>query len=87
MAVCEWTGVHNAGGTFELRCPDLRIRAFIFFINADIDIDIVKNICGGLENLEKFNETGFSYGLMKKRCRDVESDRSEEYLKDINGSP
>ena len=60
----EWNRVLKPEGSIEIRCPDLRIRAFLFLINpAD---DNIKNIYGGQEYPENFHKSGFSYGLLKK---------------------
>lgn len=60
----EWIRVLKDGGIFELRCPDLRLRALIFALNPKKQ-DII-NIYGEQDYPENQHRCGFSYGLLKK---------------------
>lgn len=59
----EWIRVLKDNGTFELRCPDLRARALIFFLRPSWDN--VKNIYGGQDYKGNFHNCGLTYGLLK----------------------
>jgi predicted SAM-dependent methyltransferase len=61
--VKEWVRVLKKGGTLEIDCPDLRARAFLFFINPDWR-DVV-NIYGGQDYETNYHKCGFSFGLLK----------------------
>ncbi|MBS7635567.1 hypothetical protein KEJ34_08850, partial [Candidatus Bathyarchaeota archaeon] len=70
----EWVRVLKKGEELEIRCPDLRARAFLFFLNPTWQN--VKNIYGGQDYEGNYHKCGFSYGLLKdllKSCgiRDV----------------
>jgi predicted SAM-dependent methyltransferase len=62
--VREWARVLKRGGTIEIRCPWLRVRALIFFLRPTWEN--VKNIYGGQENEWSFHKCGFSFGLLKR---------------------
>jgi predicted SAM-dependent methyltransferase len=62
--VREWARVLKRGGTIEIRCPWLRVRALIFFLRPTWEN--VKNIYGGQENEWNFHKCGFSFGLLKQ---------------------
>ena len=69
----EWVRVLKPGGSIEVRCPDLRIRALLFFLNPVTGN--IRNIYGGQDYPENFHKSGFSYGLLKlamERCGIVE---------------
>lgn len=59
----EWIRVLKNGGVFELRCPDLRARALIFFLRPSWEN--VRNIYGGQDYKENYHNCGFTYGLLK----------------------
>jgi predicted SAM-dependent methyltransferase len=60
----EWIRVLKNEGVFELKCPDLRIRALIFFLTPSWDD--IKNIYGGQDYKENYHNCGFTYGLLKE---------------------
>jgi len=64
----EWTRVLKPGGSLELRCPDLRIRALLFFFSPGPEN--VRNIYGGQEYPENYHRSGFSYGMLKEILKD-----------------
>jgi predicted SAM-dependent methyltransferase len=59
----EWLRICIPGGTIELRCPDLRIRSLLFFIQPTIQN--IKNIYGEQDYPENFHRSGFSFGILK----------------------
>lgn len=59
----EWIRVLKEDGIFELRCPDLRMRALIFFLKPSMDD--IKNIYGEQDYKENYHNCGFTYGLLK----------------------
>lgn len=60
----EWIRVLKEGGTFELRCPDLRARALIFSINPSWEN--LRNIYGDQDYPENYHKCGFSYKIAKE---------------------
>jgi SAM-dependent methyltransferase len=61
--ITEWTRCLKLGGVFEVRCPDLRARALLFFFNPNSEN--IKNIYGGQDYEGNSHGCGFSYGLLK----------------------
>jgi len=59
----EWIRVLKVGGVFELRCPDLRARAFLFFLTPSWKN--VQNIYGAQDYSENYHKSGFSYDLLR----------------------
>lgn len=59
----EWTRVLRKGGVFEIRCPDLRARALLFFLIPSWHN--VRNIYGAQDHVGNNHKCGFSYGLLK----------------------
>jgi predicted SAM-dependent methyltransferase len=59
----EWIRVLKEGGIFELECPDLRARAFLFFLAPNWKN--VENIYGGQDYDTNYHKCGFSYKLLK----------------------
>ncbi|MEM4213736.1 MAG: class I SAM-dependent methyltransferase [Candidatus Methanomethylicaceae archaeon] len=59
----EWIRILKKGGTIEILCPDLRARAFLFFLNPSWQN--IKNIYGGQEYEYNCHHCGFSFGLLK----------------------
>jgi SAM-dependent methyltransferase len=64
----EWIRILKVGGTLEIRCPDLRARAFIFSIFPNQKN--IQNIYGNQEYEFNFHKNGFSYGILKKKLQD-----------------
>lgn len=60
----EWVRVLKKGGTFEIRCPDLRARAFLFAIRPGTEN--IRNIYGSQDYPENFHHCGFSSSLLKE---------------------
>jgi SAM-dependent methyltransferase len=63
-ALSEWVRVLRKGGTMEIRCPDLRARALLFFLKPSWRN--VKDIYGGQSYVGDQHRCGFSYGLLKR---------------------
>ena len=63
QVVAEWVRVLNKNDVIEIRCPDLRTRALLFFLNSTWYN--VKNIYGEQDFPENTHKCGFSYGLLK----------------------
>jgi predicted SAM-dependent methyltransferase len=61
--LAEWVRVLKKGGILEIRCPDLRARALLFFLNPSWLN--VTNIYGGQDYAGNYHKCGFSYGLLK----------------------
>ena len=62
--LAEWVRVLKKGGAVEIRCPDLRARALLFFLNPTWQN--VKNIYGGQDYEGNYHKCGFSFGLLKR---------------------
>lgn len=60
----EWIRVLKRGGTIEIRCPWLRVRAFLFFLFPTWENVI--NIYGGQEYEGNYHKCGFSFKLLKE---------------------
>lgn len=63
IVVAEWLRVLKKGGAIEIECPDLRARAFLFFLNPTWGN--VKNIYGEQDHAGNYHKCGFSFGLLK----------------------
>lgn len=60
----EWIRVIKVGGVVELRCPDLRARALLFFFNPSLEN--IHNIYGEQDYSANFHKCGFSYSRIKE---------------------
>ena len=61
--VLEWVRVLKRGRIIEIRCPDLRARAFLLFLNPTWQN--VKNIYGEQDFTGNYHICGFPFGLLK----------------------
>ena len=59
----EWTRVLKKEGTIEIECPDLRARAFLFFLTPSWKN--IENVYGGQDYEGNYHKCGFSYELLK----------------------
>lgn len=57
------------GGIVEIRCPDLRARALLFFFFPTWKN--IKKIYGGQDHLHNYHKCGFSSGLLKKMLNEI----------------
>lgn len=60
----EWIRVLKEGGTFEIRCPDFRMRSLIFAVRPSWKN--IKNVYGGQDYTANYHHCGFSQGLLKE---------------------
>jgi len=65
----EWVRVLKRGGTLEIRCPDLRARAFIFALNPSWKN--MRHIYGGQDHSWNYHKCGFSFGLLKNLLKEI----------------
>jgi predicted SAM-dependent methyltransferase len=59
----EWVRCLKGNGIFEIRCPDLRARSFLFFLNPSWQN--IRNIYGAQDHSGNYHRCGFSYELLK----------------------
>lgn len=59
----EWIRVLRRNGIIEIRCPDLRARALLFFLSPSWNN--VKNIYGAQGDLGNYHKCGFSFQILK----------------------
>jgi len=59
----EWIRVLKKSGAIEIRCPDLRARALLFFLSPSWQN--VKNIYGEQDYVGNQHRSGFSFRLLK----------------------
>jgi len=83
--LAEWTRVLKKGGIFEIRCPDLRARAFLFFLNPSWQN--VRNIYGGQDYAGNYHKCGFSYGLLKSLLESCGIKKVKRVIKGYKGIP
>lgn len=81
----EWIRVLKKNGTIEIRCPDLRARAFLFFLNPTWRN--VKNIYGGQDYAGNYHKCGFSYGLLKSLLESCGIRKVKRIIKGYKGIP
>lgn len=63
FVLVEWARVLVRGGTIEIRCPDLRARALLFFLNPSWQN--MKNIYGEQDYFGNQHLCGLSYQSLK----------------------
>lgn len=83
--LAEWTRVLKEGGILEIRCPDLRARAFLFFLNPSWQN--VRNIYGAQDHAGNYHRCGFSYGLLKGLLESVGITNVKRVIKGYKGVP
>lgn len=81
----EWIRVLKVGGILELRCPDLQIRCFLFFLRPSWD-DII-NIYGGQDYPQNYHKCGFSYTLLKNNLNELGIVKVKRILDGYKGIP
>jgi ubiquinone/menaquinone biosynthesis C-methylase UbiE len=67
--LAEWVRVLKKHGTIEIRCPDLRARAFLYSLNPTWGS--MKNIYGEQDYLGNYHKSGFSFGTLKQCLEDL----------------
>lgn len=83
--LAEWVRVLKMGGTIEIRCPDLRARAFLFFLNPTLQN--MKNIYGGQDYAGDYHKCGFSYELLKRLLESCGVRNVKRIIKGYKGIP
>lgn len=81
----EWVRVLRKEGVIEIRCPDLRARAFLFFLNPSWQN--VKNIYGGQDYVGNQHRCGFSFGLLKHFLESCGVKNIKRIIKGYRGLP
>lgn len=83
--LCEWTRVLKRRGIIEIRCPDLRFRALLFFLSPSRQN--IKNIYGGQDHDTDFHKCGFSYGLLSNLLESCGIKDVKRVIKGYKGIP
>lgn len=83
--LAEWVRVLKMGKTIEIRCPDLRARALLFFLNPSWQN--VKNIYGLQDHEDNQHRCDFSYGLLKHLLESFEIKDIKRIIKGYKGIP
>jgi predicted SAM-dependent methyltransferase len=83
--ITDWVRVLKTGGTLEIRCPDLRARALLFFIRPSWDD--VKNKYRSQDYPENLHKSGYSYGILKKVLRQSGIDGIRRVIRGYRGVP
>lgn len=83
--VVEWTRVLKKDGVLEIKCPDLRARALLFFLNPNWKN--VKDIYGGQDYEGNYHKCGFSYELLKSLLKSCGITRIRRVIKGYKGIP
>ncbi len=83
--ITDWIRVLRIGGTLEIRCPDLRARALLFFIRPSWDD--VENIYGSQDYPENLHKSGYSYSLLRRLLREQGLTRIRRMFKGYKGVP
>jgi hypothetical protein len=81
----EWVRTVKKGGIVEIECPDLRARAFLFFINPNFKN--IEDIYGGQDYEGNYHKAGFSYGLLKKILKSCGIINIRRIIKGYKGIP
>lgn len=85
QVLAEWVRVLKKQGVIEIRCPDLRARALLFFLNPSWQN--VKNIYGGQDYVGNQHKCGFSYGLLKQVLEPCGIKNIKRVIKGYKGVP
>lgn len=81
----EWTRVLKKGGTLEIECPDLRARAFLFFLRPSWKI--IQDVYGGQDYEGNYHKCGFSYELLKSLLESCGVGQVRRIIKGYKGIP
>lgn len=81
----EWVRCLRKGGILEIRCPDLRVRALLFFLNPSWQN--VRNIYGAQNHACNYHKCGFSYGLLKDLLESCGIKEVKRVIKGYKGIP
>lgn len=81
----EWARVLKEGGTLDIACPDLRARAFLFFLNPSWKN--IENVYGGQDYEGNYHKCGFSYELLKSLLESCGIRKVRRIIKGYKGIP
>ena len=81
----EWIRVLKKHGVIEIRCPDLRARALLFFLSPTWQN--VRNIYGEQDYPLNQHRCGFSYGLLKHVLESCGIKNIKRVIKGYRGVP
>lgn len=81
----EWVRVVKRKGIIEIRCPDLRGRAFLFVLNPSWQN--VKQIYGEHDYVGSQHRCGFSFGLLKRLLESCGTRNVKRIVKGYKGIP
>jgi hypothetical protein len=83
--IVEWTRVLKKEGAIEIECPDLRARAFLFFLNPSWQN--VENVYGGQDYEGNYHKCGFSFGLLRSLLESCGIRKIRRVIKGYKGIP
>ena len=83
--VVEWARVLKKEGTLEIECPDLRARAFLFFLNPSWKN--VEDVYGGQDYAGNYHKCGFSFELMRNLLESCGIKKIRRIIKGYKGIP
>jgi len=83
--VLEWVRILKKGGIVEIRCPDLRARTFLFFLNPTWQN--VKNVYGEQDFTGNYHKCGFSFRLLKHLLESCGIRNVKRVIKGYKGVP
>ncbi len=84
-ALVEWVRVLKRNGIIEIRCPDLRARALLFFLAPSWQN--VRNIYGEQDYVGNQHRCGFSFGLLKHLLESCGIEDVKRTFKGYKGIP
>jgi len=85
QVIAEWVRVPKRHGMIEIRCPDLRARALLFFLNPTWSN--VEKIYGAQDYPENTHRCGFSFGLLKDLLESVGIKDIKRVIRGYKGIP
>jgi len=85
QVLTEWVRVLKKDGVLEIKCPDLRARALLFFLNPNWKN--VKDIYGSQDYEGNYHKCGFSYGLLKSLLESCGITRIRRVITGYKGIP
>jgi len=83
--VAEWVRILKKDGVIEIQCPDLRARAFLFFLSPTWQN--VRNVYGGQDYAGNYHQCGFSFSLLKGLLESCGIRNVKRIIKGYKGIP
>lgn len=83
--LCEWARVLKRKGIMEIRCPDLRFRALVFFLNPSWQN--IKKVYGAQDYEGNYHKCGFSFGLLRSLLESCGITDVKRIIKGYKGVP